>query len=230
MAVMTNQAPGGHRPPGRSVDGHAPPAAVEASGLVPGVPLTIQRSRTGKTTMNTAVPVGMTRHEIRALQGCADGLTASQTARRCGLSPQTVEKYLYQARQKLGVQGSTSAVAAAYVLGVLPLPPAESSDIILTKRQRELLALIVQSQTYDQMAALVSCTPAAASAGTCKLLRVLGAKTRPHVITRALGYRLVTVEEVRAWLHRPAVPQGRSRPTGQLAASPGARRPCPTGP
>ncbi|MFD4634839.1 hypothetical protein ACFVYR_36010 [Streptomyces sp. NPDC058284] len=139
--------------------------------------------------------------EVRVLQWAADGLTARQAARDCILRPQTLRAYLYLAGRKLGVRKELPTVGAAYAFEVLPEPPAETGDIRLTQQHARLLPLVIQGKTYAQMALLVGRFPASVGYDFRKLTGVLQAATRPHLVTRQLQYRFVTVEEeVRTWL------------------------------
>ncbi|WP_240803224.1 hypothetical protein [Streptomyces sp. A1499] len=63
-----------------------------------------------------------------------------------------------------------------------------------------MLPLITQGKTYAQMAWLVGRSPAVVRHDFRNLTDVLQATTRPHLVTRLLEYRLVTVGEVRTWL------------------------------
>lgn len=146
-------------------------------------------------------PCGVTELEVRVLQWAADGLTAGQAARGGGvLKPRTLQAYLYGAGRKLGVRGGLPIVAAAYAYKVLAEPPAEAGEARPSEQQARLLPLIIRGQTYTQMATVVGRSPAAVGYDTRKLAGTLQARTRPHLVTRLLQYRLATVEEVRTWL------------------------------
>ena len=74
--------------------------------------------------------MGLARRELECLLSVASGMTSKQTARKLGVSPDTVDKRLLAATTKLGVTRRIALVAEAFRLGVIffvcdksPRPP-----------------------------------------------------------------------------------------------------------
>nr|BEK68822.1 hypothetical protein KPHV_60490 [Kitasatospora purpeofusca] len=71
--------------------------------------------------MNARPGQPLNRTEIQALQYAADGFTAEQTARRLGISRNTVLDRTQSARRKLSARSTTHAVVLAHQTGQLDL-------------------------------------------------------------------------------------------------------------
>jgi len=142
---------------------------------------------------NLASP-GLNGRPLQVLRLIADGGTPTTIAKDLGITGDAVCAHLTRALVKIsagrGISARPAAVHTAYTTGLLPPPTPLPARIDLPDPLRDLIPLLAQGRSVDQIAATLHCTPHTVRAELKKLERALGARSRAHVITRAWQYGL----------------------------------------
>ncbi|MGW0538041.1 hypothetical protein [Streptomyces sp. NPDC003032] len=102
----------------------------------------------------------------------------------------SVCSYAATAKRKVGAVGYASLVDLSYDLGLITLPAREVGEVHLAPRQRQLVPLIAQNLNYQQLAEKTGSPLPQVRRDLGRLMTVLGARTRAHLVTRARQYDL----------------------------------------
>ncbi|MGW7283161.1 hypothetical protein ACWGIV_33815 [Streptomyces sp. NPDC054844] len=150
----------------------------------------------------TVAKIILAPREREVLVGLADGETLPEVACRLNIRRDTAAGYLKFARQKLhGVSDIPAAVAVAYATEAITRPDLRDPELMdLPREQRRLVPLIALGAPPGEMAAALRRPLATVRHDGRELLRNLNAKNRAHVVSRAWQYRILTADQVLAWL------------------------------
>jgi len=142
---------------------------------------------------NRTVP-GLDRRPAQVLRLIADGGMPTTITKDLGVTANAVRTHLTRALDHTGAgKGSPArpaAVHTAYTTGLVPRPAPLPARIDLPGPLRDLIPLLAQGRSVDQIAATRHCPPHTVHAELKKLERALGARSPAHVITRAWQYGL----------------------------------------
>ncbi|MEV0982131.1 LuxR C-terminal-related transcriptional regulator [Streptomyces sp. NPDC049915] len=150
----------------------------------------------------TITKVVLAPRERQILEGLANGSTLADVAQRLVIREGTAAGYLKVAKRKLHGMGETpAAVAVAYATRAIEEPePRDPGGLDLPAEQRDLVPLIAQGMSGIQMAAELKRPVEIVRRDARALMAALGARNPTHVVTRAWQYRLLTADQVGAWL------------------------------
>ncbi|MFJ3212787.1 LuxR C-terminal-related transcriptional regulator [Streptomyces flaveolus] len=153
-------------------------------------------------TTRTVAKVVLPRRERQTLQGLAAGKTLAEVALDLKIREGTAVGYLKLAKHKLhGVSDVAAAVAVGYVTEAIERPPLLDPEALFVPReQRDLVSFIARGITALQMAAELGRPVTDVRADGRDLLMALGARNRPHLITRAWQFRILTTDQVTRWI------------------------------
>ncbi|MFH8991464.1 LuxR C-terminal-related transcriptional regulator [Streptomyces sp. NPDC017940] len=140
-------------------------------------------------TVNAST-VSFTSRERQVVQGLAEGLTDRVIARRLNRKPGTVRHHISTAKKKVGAKGQAALVDCSYDLGLIRLPALEHGTVHLPPEQRNLITLLTRSLTNGEIAAEIHRSPAQVGVYVRRLMWVLDAQSRAHVVTRARQHGL----------------------------------------
>lgn len=148
--------------------------------------------------------VYLSARERAVLTGLADGLSMAEVALGLRISQTTANGYLRSARHQL-YQASEipQLIAIAYTVEAIPRPQERDlPGVALPGSQRRLVPLVAEGLSAAQMGARLLVPVDEVRREARALLETVDARTRPHFVTRAWAYRLLTAEQVWAWLRR----------------------------
>lgn len=124
--------------------------------------------------------------ERRVLDLAADGLTDAQIGKRIGLSEDAVGSQIKRAAYKLGARSRGGAVAAAYKRGLLARVPRPAPSRRLTRRQFEVLALIAQGLSNEEIGVRLEISPSTVKVHVQTVCDRLDARGRANAVRRAI--------------------------------------------
>ena len=164
----------------------------------------------------------LTRRERQVLGLLARGLGCDQAGRLLGISTHTVRTHVQNAMRKLGVRSRLEAVSAAHRGGLVGTPTPEASatpsaeegaderrDALrrcsrLTKREGQVLALLVEGHGHQGIAERLFVSPHTSRTHIQRLIDKLGVHSRVQAAALAIRYDLVAPPEAVKRLERPA--------------------------
>ncbi|MGW0844191.1 hypothetical protein ACWD26_29450 [Streptomyces sp. NPDC002787] len=140
--------------------------------------------------------------EKQVVEGLADGSTLAEVALKLTIRDGTAAGYLKLAKRKLhGVSENSAALAVAYATGAIDEPESRDPEgLNLPEEQRDLLPLIAQGMSAFQMASELKRPVEVVRRDARELMANLQARNPAHTITRAWQYRLLTADQVLAWI------------------------------
>ncbi|RSS51385.1 helix-turn-helix transcriptional regulator [Streptomyces sp. WAC01280] len=142
------------------------------------------------------------------LAGLARGYSAHEIASSTGVPVATVRNRILRLRRRTGAANSANAVAIAYRSGWMrSLKPEPRAYMALSGRQREVLALVADGLTNEQIAARLQCSTNTITTHLGRLYRVMDAQ-RPGAPATCTRARAVALAYQHGLLKFP------SRPTG----------------
>ncbi|WP_030777591.1 LuxR C-terminal-related transcriptional regulator [Streptomyces sp. NRRL S-920] len=144
------------------------------------------------------VTTSFTRRERQVVQGLAEGLTDHEIARRLNRKTATIRRHITAASKKVGAKGQVGLVNCSYALGLLRPPASEGGAVYVPPQLRELIPLIVQGLSAMKIAEETNRAPSRIHRDTKRLMHILRARTRPHIVTRARQYGLLKAAAPRA--------------------------------
>ncbi|KPI06241.1 regulatory protein LuxR [Actinobacteria bacterium OK074] len=150
----------------------------------------------------TVARIVLAPREKHVLEGLADGGTLAEVALGLGIRPGTASDYLRTAKRKLrGADEDATALAIAYAtLALDPPEPLELGELYIPRQQRDLVPLAVAGMRAADMAVELRRPVDVVRRDVRGLTANLRARSPAHLVKRAWQYRLVTAEQVLAWL------------------------------
>lgn len=150
----------------------------------------------------TVMKINLARRERQVLEGLADGRTLARVASDLTVKTGTATGYLRHARTKLyGASETEAALAIAYATEAITLPePLDPEGLDLSAEQRDLVPLIARGMSVTEMGTELKRPLDQIRSDSQQLLRNLDAKNRVHAVTRLWQYRMLTADQVIAWL------------------------------
>jgi DNA-binding NarL/FixJ family response regulator len=143
--------------------------------------------------MTTDTAPRLTPRERQVLAGRALGLTSPQIAHHLGTKEATVRRQLRSAAKHLGCHGSTSLAVHIACQEDLLRPRVEGSpNVILTTREREVLAGICSGLTYRQIARAMGRSEHTAKTHARRLFKKIRAQSRSHAAALAHQHHYLT--------------------------------------
>ncbi|MFE0257277.1 LuxR C-terminal-related transcriptional regulator [Streptomyces sp. NPDC059010] len=153
--------------------------------------------------MTVTIPkIRLAPREREVVEGMADGSTLTEVAADLLIKPGTASGYLKLAKTKLhGMREIEAAIAVGYATNTITHPDALDPDrLTVPKEQLDLVPLIGQGKTSAQIAVELKRGLGVIRCDEQDLLANLGARNRAHAIKRAWQYRILTAQQVIAWL------------------------------
>ncbi|MGV9883024.1 LuxR C-terminal-related transcriptional regulator [Streptomyces sp. NPDC003006] len=132
-----------------------------------------------------------TRREKQVVQGLAEGLTDHEIAHRLNREVRTVRHHITWAAKKVGAKGQVRLVDCSYSQGLLTPPASEIHTIYVPDQLRELIPLVARGMKGTRIAIETNRAPVHSNRDIRQLMQILRARTRPHLVTRALQYGLL---------------------------------------
>lgn len=149
------------------------------------------------TAFTAAVPVvlyllaesGLTLRELEVIDATADGLSIAEVGVLLGLSELTVKNHLSRSGLKAGVGTRSGIVGYAYWKGLLVRVPAPV--VPMTGRQKELLPQVARGLENRAIGVRLGITEDTVKAHLYACARLLGSRTRAHMVRRAVDTGLL---------------------------------------
>ncbi|MFC9856181.1 MULTISPECIES: LuxR C-terminal-related transcriptional regulator [unclassified Streptomyces] len=140
--------------------------------------------------------------EREVLEGLAAGDTLAEVAGGLDIRKTTAAGYLLLAKKKLyGARDTAAAVAVGFAVEAITQPPLlDPVKRHLLREQRALVAFIARGLGPAQMAREQNRPVTDVRADGRELLKSLQARNRPHLITRAWQFQILTAGQVTSWL------------------------------
>lgn len=136
--------------------------------------------------------VRLTPREGQVVRELAEGGTLKSVAEKLGITPITAKSYRGDAANKLCSSAVHPAlVAAAYDAGVLEIPAADGTEVVLTDGEQELLPLLIAGHSTVQMSRKAYRHINRVRRDLGGLMAALGGGTPAHAVTRAYQLGLV---------------------------------------
>ncbi|GAU70596.1 hypothetical protein SSP35_20_00920 [Streptomyces sp. NBRC 110611] len=153
-------------------------------------------------TTTTVTRIILAPREKQVLEGLADGSMLAAVALRLKIREGTASGYLKLAKRKLyGVSETAAALAVGYATEAIARPDLlDPESLRLTREQHDLVPLIAQGMSSAQMASELKRGVEIIRRDGRELLASLQARNRAHAITRAWEHRILTRDQVIAWL------------------------------
>lgn len=145
--------------------------------------------------------------EQEVLRQLAYGNTLRQVAGILRIKEGAAQFRLRTAKAKLhGVRTTSTAIAVGYATRSLPRPPILGRLIRnFPDELRVLVPVIAQGKSAKQIASHFSMSIVEVRADCHRLLTSLQAKNRPHMITRAWQYQILTEQQIKDLIRRSAL-------------------------
>ncbi|MGW5729628.1 MFS transporter [Nocardia beijingensis] len=139
--------------------------------------------------------IGILPREVEVLDMTLQGLSRDEIAARLGLRPDTVTNYRASAAKKLGTVGVIATVVEAKRWGFLSDTGTEESTLFtVSDRDRELLQLLAEGKTDQQIARLWKVTPETVGRRSARIGAELGAAGQVPMVMKALRLGIITVD------------------------------------
>ncbi|MGW4088989.1 prolyl oligopeptidase family serine peptidase [Nocardia sp. NPDC004750] len=139
--------------------------------------------------------IGILPREVEVLNLTLEGLSRNEIAARLGLTPETVTNYRTTAAKKLGTVGVINTVVEAKRWGFLTETRTEESTLIdVSEEDRELLQLLAEGKTYQQIAHKWRASPESVERRAVRIGAELGVSEQVPMAMKALRLGLITVD------------------------------------
>lgn len=164
--------------PGRP-NGVLRPAAAPV-GRFPGLPRPEPAARIASTPSRPL----LTATQLLVLDHLADGCTRAQVGARMNISPNSVGTYLTRMGRKLEHHSQSGMVGYCYHNGLFRRRP--SPLVVLSARGTWLACMVAEGRSNQEIAVASGVSLDTAKYQVRVLMHTLGARSRPHVVRRAV--------------------------------------------
>jgi DNA-binding NarL/FixJ family response regulator len=157
-----------------------------------GVPISPSIARTIVESMRTT---RLTNREIQVLNLITHGNSYTQIACELKISKETSKTHIRNIYRKLNVSKKSEAVRKAFDDKIVPMTwnVDDSLRSLLTLREMEVLNLIVQGNSYSQVALRLKISNDTSKIHIRNIYRKLNVKTKSEVVKKAFGEGIVTM-------------------------------------
>lgn len=141
--------------------------------------------------------------ERKVLERVAGGASLGQIVEELDIREGTVMGYLKAAKVKLhGVKMTPSAVAVGYATQSISRPQLTTEALTLSRDLRLLVPLIAMGWSLAEIASWRRLKVYKVQSDCHRLHTILQARSRPHMVTRAWQYKILTEQQVTEWIHQ----------------------------